>query len=462
MGCGLGGLAAAHCLGRAGHNVTILEQAEAIGEIGAGIQISPNVSRLFRRWGIGDRLDKMGIQPGAFAFHRYSTGERVGWSPLGEEMIKDHGEGYYHVHRADVHQMLYDLATPYMTVRLNARVMSIDPSIPTLTLQSGEVVSADMIIAADGVKSMIREVVVGGPDKPIPTGDAAYRAIIPTAELLKDPELAGFVENPEMNAWMGPNRHIMMYKIVRILFCRSCGRALTCFPKRPTDWNMVMAHPDDEAVESWTAEGDVSKLREDFKDFEPRVQKMLALVPRALNWRLMDREPLPKWVHDDGKVALLGDAIHPMLPYRAQGAAMAVSVPPFLISTHTHQAQIEDAAVLGVFFARLTDRSQIGPILDAYQTIRFPRTSKTQLAARRNQRIFHYEDGPEQIARDNSMREAMLRVTGQSSEEADNTGNANQWADKKLNHEQFDYDAELEAELWWKENGQAVLEKAKC
>ncbi|KAA1471780.1 FAD/NAD(P)-binding domain-containing protein [Dentipellis sp. KUC8613] len=428
VGCGLGGLAAAHCLGRIGHRVTILEQAPAIGEIGAGIQISPNVTRLLKRWGVGDRLDKAGIRPRAFVFHRYSNGEQVGWSPLGDQMVADHGEAYYHVHRADVHRMLYDLAAPYMTVRLNARVASIDPAVPSLTLHTGEVVHADLVIAADGVKSMLREVVVGGPDKAIPTGDAAYRAIIPTAEMAKDPELKWFVDNPQMNSWMGPGRHIMMYKI------------------RPTDWNVVMAHPDDGAIESWTAEGDLGKMREVFKDFEPRrVQKMLDLIPRIMDWRLMDREPLPKWVHDDGKVALLGDACHPMLPYRAQGAAMA----------------IEDAAVLGVFFVHITDRSQIGPLLHAYEKIRYPRTSKTQLSARSNQRTFHYEDGPEQVARDNSMRQAMLQLQGKAKGvPADNVGNANQWADKRLNQEQFNYDAELEAEKWWRENGGVVLASA--
>jgi salicylate hydroxylase len=113
--------------------------------------------------------------------------------------------------------LLYNLAKPYAKIRLNAKVASINPSAPSLTLKSGEVINADLIIGADGVKSYLRGVVLGKPDEAMPTGDAAYRAIIPTSEFLKDPDLRPFVENPEMNAWMGPSRHMMMYNIVRVL-----------------------------------------------------------------------------------------------------------------------------------------------------------------------------------------------------------------------------------------------------
>ncbi|KAI0318888.1 FAD/NAD(P)-binding domain-containing protein [Amylostereum chailletii] len=423
VGCGLGGLTTAYCLGRGGHKVTVLEQAPAIGEVGAGIQISPNISRLFRRWGIGDDIEKMGIRPGAFSFLRYNTGEQVGWSPLGDQMVEDHGSPYYHIHRADILLLLLSLAKQHSTIRLDTRVTSIDPSTPSLTLHTGEILKADLIIGADGVKSMIREIVLGKPDKAIPTGDAAYRAIIPAEYMAKDPELKPFVDNPEMTAWMGPNRHIMMYKI------------------RPTDVNLVLCHPDSGATESYTAAGDVDKMRDEFKDFEPRVQKILSLVPRALDWRLMDRPPVPQWIHPESKVALMGDACHPMLPYRAQGAAMA----------------IEDAAVLGILFSYISDRAQIPAFLAAYQDIRIERASQTHLSSRLNQRIFHYEDGPEQEARDKSMREAMLHLRGGGGVGLGHEGNANQWADKAKNIAQFSYDAESEAEKWWVENGRRVL-----
>jgi len=202
------------------------------------------------------------------------------------------------------------------------------------------------------------------------------------------------------------------------------------------EYNMVLLHPDDGSVESWTAEGSADKMREDFKDFEPRVQKLLSLVPSTMKWKLMDRDPLDSWVHPGGRVVLLGDASHPMLPYRAQGAAMA----------------IEDAAVIGNVFSYLSNRAQIKPLLLAYQELRLSRTSDTQLSSRLNQKIFHLSDGPEQEARDADMRAAML-----NSDMGDFEGNQNQWADKKKNATQFGYDADAEVDQWWRKNGEKIL-----
>ena len=141
------------------------------------------------------------------------TGELVGWTKWGDVMDNDYGSPYYHIHRADFHRMLLDLAAPVCTIRLNSTVVSVDPSAPrpSITLASGDVISADLIIGADGVKSLVREVVLGEPTKATPTGDAAYRAIIPTEKMLADPELRPFVENPEMTAWMGPRRYVVSF-----------------------------------------------------------------------------------------------------------------------------------------------------------------------------------------------------------------------------------------------------------
>ncbi|KAJ7777981.1 hypothetical protein DFH07DRAFT_796882 [Mycena maculata] len=423
VGCGLGGMAAAHCLGRAGHTVTVLESASSIGEVGAGIQISPNLSRLLIRWGLGDDLRRASVKPESITFRRYKTGHRVGWTKWGDNMERDYGAPYCHVHRADLLSMLFKLASPYMTLFLNSRVVSLDPNLVEVTLESGRTFRADVILGADGVKSMIREVVVGGPDKPISTGDAAYRAIIPTSEMSKDPDLKPFVDHPEMTGWIGPGRHIMGY-------CIRGGQ----------EYNLVMLHPDRGLREAYDVEGSVHKMRADFADWEPRVEKLLALVTSTLIWPLLDRDPLGTWVHPSGKVALLGDACHPMLPYRAQGSAMA----------------IEDAAVLGILFSHITSRRQIQPLLEAYQTLRYPRTTETQLASRANQKIFHLPDGPEQEARDLSMRigmeDSLREERGQPSLDG-SAGNANVWADRTKNRIQFCYDAEEEAERWWNTSG---------
>lgn len=219
VGCGMGGLAAAHCLGKAGHKVTLFESAAAIGEVGAGIQVTPNVSRLLQRWGAGAALETVGVRPEAIVLRRYSTGERVGYTSW-TNMEEKYGAPYYHIHRADLHKLLFDLAAPFMTLRLQSTVVSVDPEAPSLTLASGEVVHGDLILGADGVKSLIQQVVLGHTNPAEPTGDAVYRAIVPSHLLLNDPELKELIEVPEMTGWMGPRRHIMAYNIVRWLYFR--------------------------------------------------------------------------------------------------------------------------------------------------------------------------------------------------------------------------------------------------
>ncbi|KLO16029.1 FAD/NAD-binding domain-containing protein [Schizopora paradoxa] len=457
IGCGLGGLATAYALGKAGHRVRIIESAPKIGEVGAGIQVTPNLSRILIRWGLGEQLKNIAVLPEAIALRRYCTGELVGWTRWGVTMEEMYNSPYYHIHRADFHRLLLDLASTVSTLKLNSTVVKVNPSPPhpSVTLSTGEVLSADLIIGCDGVKSLVRDLVVGEPTKAVATGDAAYRAIIPTSEMMKDPALRELVESPEMTGWMGPGRHIMGY----------CIRA-----KR--EYNLVMAHPDDGSVESWTAEGSADKMRADFEGWEPRITKLLSMVPSTLKWKLMDRQPLTTWLHHEGRVVLLGDSCHPMLPYRAQGAAMAV----------------EDAAVLGNLLSRLSHPAELTPLLRGYEVLRYHRTAETQKSSRLNQHIFHLPDGPAQQERDDSMRRAMetelARVSKQlhyrpwTTEEmttalwdsvaekqrqtSDFTGegNSNQWADMRKNREQFGYDADLVSEKWWVENGERVCRQA--
>ncbi|KAI0296726.1 FAD/NAD-P-binding domain-containing protein [Multifurca ochricompacta] len=429
VGAGLGGLAAAFTLGHAGHRVTLLESAPALGDVGAGIQVSPNATRLLLRWGLSRALASSAVEPEAITFRRYDTGERVGYTRWGAPMAKEHGAPYYHIHRADYHAMLLRLArtAPGVHVRLGATVKGVqpDPTVkggPSVTLTTGEVLHADLIVAADGVKSSLQKTVTGLDDAPTPTGDAAYRAIIPTDLMLQDPELRPFVETPEMTAWMAPGRHLMAYCI-----------------RGKKEYNLVLLHPDDGSVESWTEEGSGEKMRADFADFEPRVQKLLSFVKSTLKWRLMDRKPLSTWVHPHGRLVLLGDACHPMLPYRAQGAAIAV----------------EDAAVLGSLFSRVSSLTQVPALLHAYQDLRLPRATVTQESSRLNQKIFHLPDGPAQRARDGAMRAAMAaELDGKPIPD----GNPNQWADRTKSQAQFGYDAYAEVDRWWANGGRKRIE----
>jgi len=225
-----------------------------------------------------------------------------------------------------------------------------------------------------------------------------------------------------MTAWVGPHRHVVGY----------CIRARK-------EYNLVLVHPDDGSVESWEAEGSAEKMRRDFEDFEPRVRKLLSLVPSTLKWKLVDRAPLDNWIDQSGTVVLMGDAAHPMLPYRAQGAAMA----------------IEDAAVLGNLLSKVSSRDELKPLLRGFFDLRHPRTSMVQSSARLNQKIFHLPDGPEQEERDRKMRAAMqteLEAIEKGSERLLWEGSPNQLADRAKNIELYGYDADREAEQWWNIN----------
>jgi len=217
VGCGLGGLGAAFCLTQAGHRVTIIESSSVIGEIGAGVQISPNSSRLLWRWGLGKHLDEIAVRPEGVAYRRYSTGERVGLTRWGEAVEREYGAPYYHIHRADFHKLLSDLVAPHVTIMLGSAVVGCDPNpvSPSVTLESGKVIRADLIVGADGVKSYIQQVVTGKPNQVELTGDAVYRATIPASLMMQDPELREFIEHPQMTGWIGPGRCITAYPIVR-------------------------------------------------------------------------------------------------------------------------------------------------------------------------------------------------------------------------------------------------------
>jgi len=217
VGCGIGGLSAAFCLTQAGHRVTIIESYPVLGEVGAGIQLTPNSTRLLRRWGLGEHLKENAVRPEGIAYLRYNTGERIGFTRMGESLEREQGAAYYHMHRADLHKLLYDLVAPHVTILLGSTVTGCDPDpiSPSVTLESGEVLWADLIVGADGVRSRIQRIVSGEPNPAELTGDAVYRTTIPASLLTRDPELREFIEHPQMTGWAGPGKWMVGYPIVR-------------------------------------------------------------------------------------------------------------------------------------------------------------------------------------------------------------------------------------------------------
>ncbi|KAJ4482208.1 FAD/NAD-P-binding domain-containing protein [Lentinula aciculospora] len=387
VGCGLGGLAAAYTLGQAGHSVTVVESSSSIGEVD-------------------------------------DTGEILGMSRLEGKFERDHGAPWYVVHRADLHGMLFTLASPYMKLRMNSKVVDLDvkdPHRPSVTLHTGEIISADLIIGADGINSVGRNFVTGKTDIPldIPTGDVAYRVVLPTHTFTDDLELRSLVEEPRVRLWMGPGKHVVGY----------------CIRNRK-EYNMVLVKPGDGHSYSWTAKGDLDEMRSDFNEWDPCLQKLLS---RA-------ESPLETWIHASNRVVLLGDSCHPMLPYRAQGSAMA----------------IEDAAVLGNLFSRISNSSQIPALLKAYEGLRHARGSATQSASALNRQIFHLPDGVEQQQQDAAMKIAMeAELSNHKAKDGhrlpiSSGDNPNVWSDNKKNAEQFDYDPDAAVDEWWALNGSRI------
>jgi len=345
IGAGIGGLAAASLLKRAGHDVRVYEQASRFTRVGAGIQMAPNAVKVLRRLGVEDRLRKTAFQSERALSREWDTGRVTGDLVLGREVEQTFGAPYLFLHRADLHAMLESVVPPGV-IRLSAKVTAIaqDRRGVTLVLADGSREQAHALIGADGVHSFVREQLLG-PEQPRFTGRVAYRATFPAARLGN----AGIT--PVRTKWWGPDRHMVIYYVTA---ARDEIYFVTSVPES-AEWM---------TPESWSAKGDLAQLKAAYAGFHAEVQAVLDACPEVYKWALLDRDPLPRW--REGRIALLGDACHPMTPYMAQGAASA----------------LEDAAML----ARCLEQST-GDIEEAfrqYEATRKPRASAIQTSSSTN------------------------------------------------------------------------------
>jgi 6-hydroxynicotinate 3-monooxygenase len=344
IGAGMGGLAAAAALRRTGVEVTVYEQARRFARIGAGIQIGCNAMKVLRGLGLETALRATSFYPRSWNNKNYDTGEIRFEMMFGEAAEARYGAPYLVGHRGDLHAALVS-AVPDAALRLDHQLMAVEQRADgtvRLSFANGAVVDADAVIAADGVHSFMRETLFGK-DQPNRTGRIAYRTVFPAA-LLNGYKIG------DCTKWWGPDRHIVVYYVR---------------PDR-SEVYFVTSQPDPGfAEESWSSIGDVNELRDAFTEFHPEVKHVLAACPAVNKWALVDRDPLPRW--SDGNVTLLGDACHPMTPYMAQGAAMA----------------IEDAAVLSRCLANV-DRAGVAEAFRRFEATRKPRTSRMQLSSRTN------------------------------------------------------------------------------
>jgi salicylate hydroxylase/6-hydroxynicotinate 3-monooxygenase len=341
IGAGIGGLALAGFLSRAGVKVTIYEQAKEFQRIGAGIQMSPNAMRVLRALGLEAQLRRTAFQTPSWTHRVWDSGEYLGELAFGAQAEKRYGAPYLLMHRGDLHAALFS-AVPAELIAFDRKLAGLDRSGAGVRLRftDGSTETADALIGADGVHSIVREILLG-PEKPKFTGRVAHRTTFASA-------LMGDFSLDTCTKWWGPDRHIVIYPV-------RAGREETYF---------VTSVPDpDWDVESWSARGDMDEVIAAFAGFHNDVQRVLTACPQVNKWALFERDPLTHW--GDGPIVLLGDACHPMTPYMAQGAASA----------------LEDAAVLARCIEAADDPSEA---FRRFQAARLERTARLQLTSREN------------------------------------------------------------------------------
>jgi salicylate hydroxylase len=303
IGAGIGGLTAALALLKRGIDVQIYEQSNRLGEIGAGIQISSNGTRVLFALGLEEALAKVQVRPERRELRHFSTGETWNWFDLGDHSIERFGTPHLMLHRADLHGLLLDavLALKPAAITLNKRCAEIKshPGHAEVTFEDGTAVQAPYLIGADGIHSRVR-VCLFGPSKPVFTNCIAWRGLIPMEKL--PPRLARMVGTN----WLGPHGNVLHYPV-----------------RRGEIMNFVStSERDDWQIESWSTIGSKEELRNDFRGWHGDVQLMIDQIERPYKWALMIREPMAAW--SKGRITLLGDACHPTLPFLGQGGVMSI------------------------------------------------------------------------------------------------------------------------------------------
>jgi salicylate hydroxylase len=361
-GAGIGGLATASCLMKAGYDVEMYEQAPELTEVGAGIQLAANAMHVLNDIGLGPALSKTGVRPGAYVFRLHDTGEEIARFALSDEHEAMHGAPYYQAHRSDLLDLLVAKARAFKpdVINLNSTVTGFeeDDDGVTLLLADGRRPRGDILIGADGLKSVIRAQIAGRAARADYTGDAAWRIVVPVEKLPKD-----FLE-PVMSVFMGPHRHVVCYYLRR-------GKLL----------NFVgCVETEEVSEESWTAKFSWEKLKSDFEGWHPAIQSVIDAADRdaCFRWSLHYRNASTVW--NTRRVTIMGDAAHPTLPYLAQGACMA----------------IEDGAVLTRALGMKDDPAEA---LDLFVRNRIDRTTRIVEQSTYNRELFHLPSEDEIRAR---------------------------------------------------------------
>jgi salicylate hydroxylase len=336
-GAGIGGLTAALALLQKGFDVEIHEQAAELREAGAGVQIAANGTRVLQELGLGRELLRIGTELDAKEMRLWNSGRTRNIVDLGKSSLEKYGAPYYTLHRADLHALLVDAVERIKpgAIRLNHRASGFEQDADGVVLrfENGDAARGDLLVGADGVHSRIRQGLFG-PDKPKFTGCMAWRGLVDARDL------PASITRTATVIWLGPAAHIVHYPVRR-------GEYLNFF---------AVVKRDDWLIESWNERGTMEECLNDFRGWHDDALAIVRRIEIPYKWALITREPLPRW--SEGRVTLMGDASHSMLPLLAQGANMA----------------IEDAFVLARCLDKHGDDFDSG--LKSYEKARIERTTQ--------------------------------------------------------------------------------------
>lgn len=369
IGGGIGGVALARALAMRGIDFHLFERAPQFGEIGAGVQMTPNAVKVLRALGLMAPLQQVGFLPQAMVGRNWQTAEELFRTPLRGSCETLYGAEFYHVHRADLHAML-SADLPQSKVTLNVSCAGVEQSgdQAIACFSDGSRFAADVIVGADGIHSAVRAS-LWGKDAAQYTGHMCWRALVPV-----ETHPLPFV-GPDAAFWMGPKAHVVTYYV-------KGGRAV----------NIVAVNESPAWVkESWTEPSSTSELLAAYEGWHSDLIQLFERTDPAqtFKWGLFDRDPMPRWT--SGRATLLGDAAHPMLPFLSQGAAMA----------------LEDAYVLAEALEQFPrDTAQA---LAVYEAERRPRTGQVQLEARERGRTYHLSSPEELRKRDEEFKAAQAK-----------------------------------------------------